>query len=323
MGQSAADGSRSEAFARESDSRTAVRRGTLDDENGPGVGPGSEPASPRSAEEGGRDANRERARLETAPEKVECPLFLPIINDPDPPMYGADGDLRRGDLPAAIIEGINEFAEHMTEYAIMQALIALLGPLAARFAAYWIKRGWKLIKKDGRHVLQNPKTGRCKEIDACFAAGTPIRTPDGDKPIEELKAGDVILARAEDDPDGPVQARVVEAVFQRLASVMSLMIGGQTIRLTEEHPFYAFGRGWVPGFELRAGDRVLGAEGEWLVIGKVEPAGDPVVVYNTARGRGPHVLRRPGVLGVLSLGAQHLRVPAIRPRESAESQKAN
>ena len=114
-----------------------------------------------------------------------------IIDDPDPAIYGADGNLRRGDLGPAIVEGINEFAEHMAQYALEQALMALLGPVfgklagvAVRFAAKWIKQGWKLIKKDGRYVLRNPRTGACKEI-GCFAAGTPVRTPDGEKPIEE------------------------------------------------------------------------------------------------------------------------------------------
>jgi hypothetical protein len=59
-----------------------------------------------------------------------------------------------------------------------------------------------------------------------------------------------------------------------------LQVGGYKIRLTEEHPFYVFGRGWVPAFELQPGNRVLGELGEWLVVGQAEPAGDPEVVYN-------------------------------------------
>src|SRR5438067_10584498 len=36
---------------------------------------------------------------------------------------------------------------------------------------------------------------------ACFAAGTPIRTPEGSKPIEQLQVGDLVLARDEHHPD--------------------------------------------------------------------------------------------------------------------------
>jgi hypothetical protein len=114
----------------------------------------------------------------------------------------------------------------------------------------------------------------------CFAAGTPVRTPDGDKAIEDVRPGNVVLARAEDDPAAPVQARVVEDVFRRQVPVLGLVIGGQTLRLTAEHPFHTLTRGWTRAGDLRAGDWVLGEKGEWLPIGKVEPAGDPVVVYN-------------------------------------------
>jgi hypothetical protein len=41
-------------------------------------------------------------------------------------------------------------------------------------------------------------------LRACFARGTHLLTPDGSKAIEELRVGDVILSRDENDPNGPV-----------------------------------------------------------------------------------------------------------------------
>jgi hypothetical protein len=35
----------------------------------------------------------------------------------------------------------------------------------------------------------------------CFAAGTPLMTPTGSKPIEQFKPGDLVLSAPEDDPD--------------------------------------------------------------------------------------------------------------------------
>jgi RHS repeat-associated protein len=207
--------------------------------------------------------------------------YVPIEEEDDPAIYGADGNLRRGELGRAIIDGINEFGEHMARYALEQSLMFLLGPVFAKLAAAAIKAGGKLIKIGNRYVVKM-KDGR--HIDcgdgACFAAGTPVLTPDGHKAIEDLKRGDVVLARSEDDPNAPIEARMVEEVFRRQAPVMSITIGGQQIRLTEEHPFYTLSRGWTAGYELRAGDWVMGEGGEWLPIGKVEPAGDPEVVYN-------------------------------------------
>jgi RHS repeat-associated protein len=202
-----------------------------------------------------------------------------ITVDPDPAIYGAGNDenLRRSELGEAILEDLNRFAEHMEQYALEQALLALLGPVFAKAAAAAMKGGWKLIKVGGKYLL---KKGDKICTIGCFAAGTPIRTPGGDKPIEELKPGDLVLARAEDDSAAPVQARVVEDVFQRLAAVVGIMVGGQTLSVTEEHPIYTQGRGWTPAHELRAGDWVLGERGEWLPIGRVEPAREPVLVYN-------------------------------------------
>jgi RHS repeat-associated protein len=205
--------------------------------------------------------------------------YVLIEDDDDPAIYGADGNLRRGDLGPAIIDGLEDFGEHMAWYSVEQALMFLSGPALARAIEVLMRKGWKLVNRGGRTFLEDPKTKKCIDI-GCFAAGTPVLTPDGHKAIEDLKRGDVVLARSEDDPSAPVQARIVEEVFRRSAPVMTITIGGQQIRLTEEHPFYTLGRGWVKAHELRAGDWVHGEGGEWLPIGKVEPVGDPEVVYN-------------------------------------------
>lgn len=57
---------------------------------------------------------------------------------------------------------------------------------------------------------------------SCFVAGTPVRVPGGFKAIEELKVGDRILSRPEDNPYAEVRESVVEKVFK---------LSGQTVRL--------------------------------------------------------------------------------------------
>ena len=42
---------------------------------------------------------------------------------------------------------------------------------------------------------------------ACFAAGTPLLTPEGSKPIEQFRVGDVVPSSPEHDPAGPVEPR--------------------------------------------------------------------------------------------------------------------
>ncbi len=68
----------------------------------------------------------------------------------------------------------------------------------------------------------------------CFAAGTPLLTPDGTRCIDELRPGDLLLSRSESDPDGPLVAKVVEAAFSRLGRILHLHVGGEVIRTTRE-----------------------------------------------------------------------------------------
>ncbi len=72
----------------------------------------------------------------------------------------------------------------------------------------------------------------------CFAAGTPLLTPNGAKAIEDIKVGDLVLSAPEDDPSAPVAARRVEEVFERSSPLFELHVGGKLIRTTAEHPFY-------------------------------------------------------------------------------------
>ena len=116
--------------------------------------------------------------------------------------------------------------------------------------------------------------------NACFAAGTPLLTPDGAKPIEEFKVGDLVLSAPEDDPNGPVAARRVEKVFQRLARIVELRVGGQAIRTTHEHPFYVQGKGWTKAAALSAGDLLKSNEGHWVPVESLSDTNEDTTVYN-------------------------------------------
>lgn len=115
---------------------------------------------------------------------------------------------------------------------------------------------------------------------SCFAAGTPIRTPDGSKLIDEIVVGDRVLARDEFDPEAPVVACRVEEVFIREGLIWELRVGGQTIRTTAEHPHYILGRGWVACQELCVGDRVLTELGTALPVEALKDTGSFERLYN-------------------------------------------
>jgi hypothetical protein len=115
---------------------------------------------------------------------------------------------------------------------------------------------------------------------ACFAAKTPLLTPDGHKFIECFRPGDQILTRAEDDPSAPVEVSTVEEVFVRASVLLDLHVGGQVIRTTAEHPFYVLGKGWTAAGEVRVGDQLSSHDGRWLRVEKLVATSAYEKVYN-------------------------------------------
>ena len=103
-------------------------------------------------------------------------------------------------------------------------------------------------------------------LSACFSGDTPLLTPSGSRCIAELQPGDLVLARDENDPHGPVLPKVVEEVFVRTGRLLHLHIGGRIIKTTAEHPFYVAGRGWLDACQLRAGDLLVGHDGKFVAV---------------------------------------------------------
>ena len=114
----------------------------------------------------------------------------------------------------------------------------------------------------------------------CFAAGTPVLTPDGPRPIEALRPGDWVLSAPEEGPHGPVAPRRVEEAFRGRARLLELRVGGRSISTTAEHPFYVQGRGWTPAGELMEGDRLRSHDGRWTPLAGVADPGVEAAVYN-------------------------------------------
>ena len=112
---------------------------------------------------------------------------------------------------------------------------------------------------------------------SCFGAGTPVTTLEGRRPIEDLRAGDMVLSR--DAETGALAYRPLSAVFHNPPdSTYRIDLGGEPIVSTGIHRFWKAGEGWVMARDLKAGDRLrtIGgvAQVRSVVAQKVQP------VYN-------------------------------------------
>ncbi len=178
--------------------------------------------------------------------------------------------------------------------------VANLGP-EARVGARWAERnlpGLNNVLDDVIHgglgrvnTRLHDNAARAAErlgFKACFDAGSPIATRDGDKPIEDVKdyetygdECDWTISRNEHDPDGPLVWRRVLRKFVRQSLVTDIYVQGRRFGTTFEHPFFPRHRNeWTAAGELKVGDELRLMSPGWLPIEKIVETGDVRTVYN-------------------------------------------
>ncbi|MBJ6361120.1 S8 family serine peptidase [Paenibacillus sp. GCM10012307] len=113
----------------------------------------------------------------------------------------------------------------------------------------------------------------------CLPAGTIIKTKNGDKPIEEIKVGDLVLAK---DTDTGIQSyKPVEELFNNETDeVYTINVSNTSIQTTSNHPFWVKGKGWVPADELIQGDELETEDGTLHRINSISLQYEPTNVYN-------------------------------------------
>ena len=118
-------------------------------------------------------------------------------------------------------------------------------------------------------------------IPYCFVAGTLVATEDGQKPIEEIQAGDKVLS--ENPETGEVAYKTVEETYvNETTELVHVFVNGEEIVTTPSHPFYVPKFGWTLAINLRAGDVLVLSNGEYLVVEAIqhEILESPIKVYN-------------------------------------------
>ncbi len=150
-----------------------------------------------------------------------------------------------------------------------------------------------------RDMLQDdtkpPASNDARARLASFGKGTPVWTRSGLRPVDDLRAGDLVLTQ---DPAGGALAFEPILTIRRAASGLArpIAIGEATIVATDLERLWRPGRGWIVAGELRPGDpvRTLGGLARVTLVGDVKP--QPVFHVQVFGGRGIFV----GPAGILA-----------------------
>jgi hypothetical protein len=119
-----------------------------------------------------------------------------------------------------------------------------------------------------------------QKLPGCFAAGTPLLTPNGGRRIEEIRRGDRVMAIPEGNPEAEPVPCEVEEIFENYMPTLDLRVNGRTVRTTAEHPFWVRDRGWVAAQELGVGDQLRTYEGRWVPVEGTDGPKPSAPVYN-------------------------------------------
>ena len=93
--------------------------------------------------------------------------------------------------------------------------------------------------------------------DECVPAGTMISTENGDKPIESLKIGDIILGV--DHHTGNIVQTIIKDIFQNVTEANLCKIN--TTEMTPNHPVFTQ-RGYIPANSINNDDYIINLVGD-------------------------------------------------------------
>ena len=125
-------------------------------------------------------------------------------------------------------------------------------------------------------------TGGMTTTMKCFVAGTMILTAEGLVAIENIKAGDMVIAT---DPETGLTAPkvVLETYIRKTSHLVHLTVCGETIVSTFDHPYFVKDKGFVNACDLWIGAELVDNNGSIHLVEQIyrEELGNySVVVYN-------------------------------------------
>jgi Pretoxin HINT domain len=118
----------------------------------------------------------------------------------------------------------------------------------------------------------------CLAQGGCFLPNTPIATPTGLTPIQNIKIG--TLVNTYDETTQQNTTKTVTNIFTKTTNkIYDIIIGSDTLHATPEHPFYTNGK-WTIAQNLRKGMNLLTLAGMLLPITQINAHDTLATVHN-------------------------------------------
>ena len=135
----------------------------------------------------------------------------------------------------------------------------------------------------------------CK-VSNCFVAGTKVYTIQSFRNIEDLKKGDFLYSY---NLNGKYleEAEVIKTIARKAYEIYTIKAGYTTIKVTSEHPFYIYNKGWVKVSDLEVGDNIKTMYEEIRAITSITSTIETKTVYNiTVSGNRNYFVSKNGFL---------------------------
>lgn len=145
------------------------------------------------------------------------------------------------------------------------------------------RNGWAWTDRLRMTMSGNKAKAGAGALTRCFVAGTLVLMANGTmKPIEQIRAGDMVLSRHEITGQ-TADKRVKNVSVSNAPATLALQIGNERVECTPEHPFYVPKQGFVSAEEIGVGTLMATRTGSALGLQKAKRlmhVTKPVLVYN-------------------------------------------
>ena len=150
--------------------------------------------------------------------------------------------------------------------------------VTAGSAAFSGLYGYGLYKTQSAQAT-NTNSNACPS--QCFVEGTLILSQNGLVPIEKIKIGDFVWSTNIETGESKLKI-VLQTFVGKTDKLIHIYIDNDKIISTPTHPFYSPQKGWISAVSLKAGDFLVNADGDYVVIKKIqhELLKNPISVYN-------------------------------------------